>query len=605
MIPGQLGATYTGSGRCRFEVWAPAHERVDLHLLAPEDRVVPMELAPRGYHTVVADHVEPGALYRYRFANGIERPDPASRYQPEGVHGPSQVVNPVFQWRNPDWQGRRLQEFVLYELHVGTYTPEGTFDAVIPFLDELRDLGITAVEIMPVAQFPGNRNWGYDGVYPFAVQNSYGGPAGLKRLIDACHERGMAAILDVVYNHLGPEGNYLRDFGPYFTARHQTPWGAGLNFDGPESDEVRRFFIENALYWTDEFRLDGLRLDAVHAIYDFSAYHILAAMSDAVHQRAHELNRKTYLIPESDLNDSRLIRPREEGGYCMDAQWADDFHHALRAALTGERAGYYADFDRFEHLAIAFRQAYVYTGQYSRHRKRSHGNSPSGIPPFRFVVFSQNHDQIGNRVLGERLAAVVPMDSLKLAAAAVILTPFLPMIFMGEEYADTAPFLYFVSHSDPDLIEAVRVGRRSEFASFAWQVTPPDPQAEDTFRRSKLNHRLKSSGDHATLFAWYRELVRLRAADPAFAPSGEHAVVGDTDNQTILLLRWHANTTAALLYHFGDGQTVLNLPGGKWEKVLDSGHTRWGGRSQAPEVVTSGAVEMESKTFLCYRRSGA
>jgi maltooligosyltrehalose trehalohydrolase len=412
----------------------------------------------------VVQGVKPGTRYFYRLDGNTERPDPASKFQPEGVHGPSQVIDPHFVWEELHWSGIPFSHYVLYELHVGTFTAQGTFDAIVPHLDELKDLGITSIEIMPVAQFPGDRNWGYDGVYPGAVQNSYGGPEGLKRLIDACHQRGLAVTLDVVYNHLGPEGNYLCDFGPYFTDRYHTPWGAAINFDGPDSDAVRRFFIENALSWVTEFRLDALRLDAVHGIFDFSALHFLQELAAAVHEQAERLNRRIYVIAESDLNDVRLVSSPELGGYGLDAQWNDDFHHALHTLLTGERTGYYEDFGRIQDLAKAFAEGFVYSGAYSPARRRRHGNTSKDLAADRFVVCAQNHDQVGNRLKGDRLSALVSFEGLKLAAAVVLLSPFIPLLFMGEEYGETAPFPYFVSHSDPDLIEVVRRGRRAEFA---------------------------------------------------------------------------------------------------------------------------------------------
>jgi maltooligosyltrehalose trehalohydrolase len=334
---------------------------------------------------------------------------------------------------------------------VGAYTKKGTFESIIPHLDELKKLGITAIELMPVAQFPGTRNWGYDGVYPYAVQNSYGGPEGFKRLVNACHGRGLALVLDVVYNHLGPEGNYLWDFGPYFTDRYKALWGFSINFDGPHSDDVRHYFIQNALYWVTEFHVDALRVDAVHAILDFSAEPFLEELASAVHDEAKRLNRRVYLIAESALNDTRVIRSREFGGYGLDAQWNDDFHHALHTVLTGERMGYYRDFGRLQDLAKALLEGFVYSGEYSPYRRRRHGNSSRDIPAHRFVVFSQNHDQVGNRMRGERLSELVCFERTKLAAGVMTLSPFIPLLFMGEEYGETAPFQYFVSHSDPDL----------------------------------------------------------------------------------------------------------------------------------------------------------
>ena len=363
---------------------------------------------------------------------------------------------------------------------------------------------------MPVAQFPGGRNWGYDGVFPFAVQNSYGGPEGLKRLIKACHQRGLAVVLDVVYNHLGPEGNYLAAYGPYFTQRYRTPWGPALNFDGPDSDEVRRFFIDNALYWASEYHIDALRLDALHAIVDLSPQPFVAELAETVHRARERWNRKFYLMAESDLNDVRLVRSPDLGGYGLDAHWNDDFHHALHTVLTGEQTGYYSDFGRLEQLAKAWREGFIYSGEYSPYRRRRHGSSSRDVAAERLVVFAQNHDQVGNRLGGERLSQLVSFEALKLAAGAVLLSPFLPLLFMGEEYGEVAPFGYFVSHSDPALIEAVRQGRQEEFAAFGWPGEPPDPLDEATFLRAKLDHRLRREGKNKVLLEFYRELLGLR-----------------------------------------------------------------------------------------------
>ncbi|MFC1937816.1 malto-oligosyltrehalose trehalohydrolase, partial [Chloroflexota bacterium] len=415
---GNLGAAYLGDDQCQFIVWAPLAQRIEVHIVSPEELIIPLQRDSQGYHRVVTGGVKPGSLYFYRLDGEKEHPDPASRFQPQGVHGPSQVLAATFPWQDQNWPGLPLQEYILYELHVGTFTEEGTFDAVIGHLDRLKDLGITAMELMPVAQFPGNRNWGYDGVCPFAVQDSYGGPEGLKHLVNTCHQKGLAVVLDVVYNHLGPEGNYIADFGPYFTDRYKTPWGAALNFDGPHSDEVRRFFIENALYWLEEFHIDALRLDALHAIFDMSSYPFLQELAASFHQKVAKLNRKAYLIGESSANDARLIKPSESGGYGLDAQWNDEFHHSLHTLLTGEQSGYYQDFGQLQHLIKAFQEGFVYSGQYSHYRQRRHGVSSRNIPSHRFVVFAQNHDQVGNRVKGERLSRLVLFEALKLAAGA-------------------------------------------------------------------------------------------------------------------------------------------------------------------------------------------
>jgi maltooligosyltrehalose trehalohydrolase len=577
-----LGATMLADGRCRFVVWAPLATTVEARLLTPTERCLPLTRGPRGYFSAVVDGVPPGARYRYRLDGARERPDPASRWQPEGVHGPSAVVDPAaFTWHDQDWPGRPLAEYIFYELHVGTFTPEGTFDAVIPRLEALADLGITAVELMPVAQFPGERNWGYDGVQPFAVQDSYGGPEGLRRLVDACHTRGLAVVLDVVYNHLGPEGNYLGDYGPYFTDAYRTPWGDAVNVDGPDSDEVRRYFIENALAWLTDYHVDALRLDAVHAIKDFSARPFLAELATIVQDRAARLGRRCHLIAESDLNDARLIRPPARGGFGLDAQWSDDFHHALHVTLTGERDGYYEDFRGLADLATAFRRGYVYTGQHSAFRRRSHGGPPTGVAAEQLVVSGQNHDQVGNRMLGERLGQLVSFERLKLAAAAVLLSPFLPLLFMGEEYGETAPFQYFTDHGDPDLIEAVRAGRRAEFAAFTWRGEAPDPQAESTFRRSKLDHALRDRRPHRLLWEWHQELIGLRRTLAPFARPrrGATSALADDGAPVLTVRRWSGAEHAVTLFNFGDGPATISvlLPGGPWRTRLDSAAARWAG----------------------------
>lgn len=565
---------------------------MSVHIVFPREMVVPMQPIERGYHEVCVENIAAGTLYYYRLNGARERPDPASRFQPQGVHGPSQVVNPEFPWDDQSWSGLPLRDYIIYELHVGTFTPEGTFDAIIPHLDELKELGITAIELMPVAQFPGSRNWGYDGVCPFAVQNSYGGPEGLKRLVNACHRHGVAVILDVVYNHLGPEGNYLADFGPYFTERYKSPWGPALNFDGPYSDEVRRFFIENALCWTSEFHVDALRLDAVHAILDHSPRPFLLELGEAVHEQAKRLSRPIYLIPESDANDARLVRSTDLGGYGLDAQWNDDFHHSLRALLTGEKSGYYQDFGRLQQLAKAFREGFVYSGDYSPFRQRRHGSSSRDIPAERFVVFAQNHDQVGNRMVGERLSQLVSFEALKLAAAAVILSPFIPLLFMGEEYGETAPFQYFISHSDAELVAAVRRGRKEEFSALEWQGDMPDPQAEEIFLRSRLNHGLKQQGRHQLLCELYRELIRLRASHPALTRLSKQTmeVIGCEKDQVLLVRRWKEGQEALIIFNLGRKEALVSLPipRGEWQKLLDSADERWqGGGATVPQALSS------------------
>ena len=600
-----LGADYLGEGQCRFTVWAPLVQQVEVIIVSTRENIFRLEKEERGYHQATIEGVEPGSLYLFRLGGEKERPDPASRFQPQGVHGPSQVIDPAFPWEDDCWFGLPLRDYIIYELHVGTFTPEGTFEAVIPHLQDLKNLGITAIELMPVAQFPGSRNWGYDGTYPFAVQNSYGGPEGLKDLVNACHQLGLAVVLDVVYNHLGPEGNYLADFGPYFTDRYGGPWGSPINFDGPYSDEVRCFFVENGLYWVKEFHLDGLRIDAVHGIFDFSAQPFLEDLAVAVHDLAEQLNRRVHLIAESDLNDSRIVRSRELGGFGLDAQWNDDFHHALHTLFTNEDSGYYQDFGELHHLAKAFRQGFVYSGDHSVYRKRRHGNSSRRLSAEKFVVFSQNHDQVGNRAQSERLSALVSFEALKLAGSIVLLSPFIPLLFMGEEYGEPAPFYYFISHSDKDLIEAVRRGRREEFAAFRWQGEPPDPQDEATFLRSKLDRELRFQGQHEVLYSFYQKLIRLRRELTALRnlDKERQEVTGLEREKILFWRRWSEEQEAVAVFHFGKQERSLSLPlaEGRWVKQLDSADTSWSGPgSTVPsEVVSEWKVPLSLPAESC------
>lgn len=580
-FPPTLGARYLGGGRCRFRVWAPNVKSLELKVLDDSNRVLPMEPHDRGYFELTVADVRPGTRYFYRIDKDRDRPDPASRFQPDGVHQASAVIDPDFPWSDGHWSGIPLHEYITYELHVGTFTPEGTFDAAIAYLDDLCDLGVTAIELMPVAQFPGNRNWGYDGVHPFAPQNSYGGPDGLRRLVDAAHRAGLAVVMDAVYNHIGPEGNYLGEFGHYFTDRHHTPWGKAVNFDDADSDEVRRFFIENALCWIDEFHIDALRLDAVHAIFDFTAQPFLQELADAVRLEGERLNRRVYTIAESSLGDVRLIQPKEIGGCGIDGQWCDDLHHALRTQLTDERSGYYADYHGFSDIVKAYRDGFVQDGGWSEYRGRRHGSSAREIDPARLVVCSQNHDQVGNRMLGERLTELVSFEELKLAAATVLLSPYQPMLFMGEEYAENARFQYFVSHGDPELIEAVRQGRKAEFARFQWQQEPPDPQDEATFERCKLNHGLKAEGGHRVLLEFYKALIRLRLGNSALLFADRRRLQVDVlkPAETMAVQRWAEGVRVVVLFHFGAGEETIraDLPSGLWHKELDSADQRWRG----------------------------
>jgi maltooligosyltrehalose trehalohydrolase len=553
---------------------------VEVRLEDP-DAVVGLDDAGDGWHAGEAD-AAPGRRYAYVLDGGDSLPDPASGWQPDGVDGPSAVVGEEFAWTDGGWRGAPLDELVLYELHVGTFTPEGTFDAAVARFPALAQLGVTAIELMPVAEFPGSRNWGYDGVFPYAAQSTYGGPQGLKRLVDAAHGAGIAVCLDVVYNHLGPEGNVLHRYGPYFSDRYRTPWGEAVNVDGPGSDAVRGYFVGNALRWFEDFHIDALRLDAVQEIVDTSAVHFLAELADAVADLRERVGRPLHLIAESDLNDPRMVTPRAAGGLGMDVQWNDDFHHSLHRLLTGERDGYYADFGDPGSLAKASRDGFVVDGRRSAFRGRRHGASARGVPGRRFVVYAQNHDQVGNRMLGDRLIETAGEDAARFAAFAVLLAPFVPMLFMGEEYGERAPFQYFVSHSDPQLVEAVRRGRAAEFAHFQRQGEPPDPQSEATFRRSTLRWEARDEEAGRVMLALHQELLRLRRERPALRRLDPGAVETSPGPDAIWIRRTTDDDDVLLCLYTGAGPAQLDVPfGGSWEILADSRAERFGGEGGA------------------------
>ena len=571
-----LSANQRADGAWEFLVWAPYRQKVDLHVLGSRNRFIPMVKNRCGYHQVVVNDIEPQARYVYRLDDLQEYPDPASRFQPDGVHGPSEITDlSSFHWTDDKWRPPSLDESIFYELHVGTYSEKGTLDGLISHLAELADLGVTTIELMPVAQFPGTRNWGYDGVYPFAVQNSYGGPLPLQRFVNAAHRHGLAVALDVVYNHLGPDGNYLGQFGPYFSD-HRTPWGEAINFDGPESGPVRRYFIENALFWFEQYHIDVLRLDAIHGIYDCGPTHILAELQSEVQLLGERLGRDLYLVAESNLNDAKVLLPGEKGGYGLPAQWGDDFHYSLHTLVTRETQGYYADFGSVGHLATVFRDGWYHQGQYSSFRHRAHGNSPRGISRSHFVVCSQNHDQTGNRARGERLSTLVNFEVQKLAAGVTLLSPFVPLLFMGEEYGEPSPFLYFTSHGDKDLIEAVRLGRRKELLEFGWNDEPPDPQDETTFESSRLDHDLVDTNPHRTLRLFYRELIRFRRAHELFADA--NLEITESESPPVLtVLRNSMGWRLLFIFNFETREVELSAAErkGQWSTELYSADSRW------------------------------
>jgi maltooligosyltrehalose trehalohydrolase len=535
-----------------FGVWAPRAQRAEVVL---GGRAAPMKPAGHGWWTLRAGDAGPGSDYAFSLDGGPPRPDPRSASQPAGVHGPSRLVDhAAYRWGDSGWRGLPLAGSVLYECHIGTFSAAGTFDGAIQHLGHLADLGVDGIELMPVAEFPGRRGWGYDGVDLFAPHHAYGGPDGLRRLVDAAHARGLGVIMDVVYNHLGPEGNYLPEFGPYFSAHHQTDWGDAVNFDGPGSDEVRRFVIDNALMWLRDYHCDGLRLDAVHAITDDSATHILEELAVEVDALAAHARRPLFLIAESDRGDPRPVRSRDAGGYGLAASWADEWHHALHAVLTGEKSGYYADFGPLSLLAKAVRQAWVYDGSYSPYRQRVHGRPVTGLAGSQFVVCTQNHDQIGNRAAGQRTAALMSDGRLRVAAALLLTSPFVPMLFQGEEWGASTPFQYFTDHDDAGLGRAVSRGRRAEFAAFGWDPGDvPDPQDPATFERCRLDWDEAGRGRHAGLLAWYRALIALRRQFPALTDPRLGRVQAEFDEKA----GW-------LVIRRGPVAVASNLGGGTW-----------------------------------------
>jgi maltooligosyltrehalose trehalohydrolase len=530
--------SWGNSSMHRFEVWAPLANEVAVQI---GEAKTPMQRNENGWWTVQSKDAAPGIDYGYVVDGEGPFPDPRSPWQPNGIHGPSRVLNhSTFRWTDQNWQAKPLSSAIIYELHVGTFTPQGTFRSVVERLDYLLDLGVTHIELMPVAEFSGPWGWGYDGVDLFAPHHRYGTPDDLKFLIDTCHQRGIAVLLDVVYNHFGPAGNYLGKFGPYLTDAYKTPWGQAVNLDHKGSHEVRRFLVDNALMWLRDYHFDGLRLDAVHAFVDNSAIHFLEFLTTEVSQLLASQGRHYVLIAESDLNAPCIVRKREAHGYGIDAQWSDDFHHALHSVLTGERNGYYEDFGTIGQLAKALKCVFVYDGIYSAHREKIHGRPVTGLPGWHFLGYSQNHDQVGNRAQGERLCHLVNLGRQKIAAALVLTSAFVPMLFQGEEFGASTPFQYFSQHEDPELGQKVSEGRKSEFEAFGWNPDDvPDPQEEASFERSKLQWNEIREGQHAELLEWYKQMIALRKSTPELTDGRleDVQVTFDEDAQWIVVRR--------------------------------------------------------------------
>lgn len=597
----ELGASRIGPEEWAFTVWAPDAKRIAVRIEDAGGREIPLDPVGCGYHFARVDGLEHAPTYRFVLADGKAYADPASRRQPEGVHGPSRGFDPAeHSWRDAGFEAPAAHDLVIYELHVGTFTETGTFDAAIEHLDELTELGINAVEPMPIAAFPGHRNWGYDGVFPFAVHEGYGGPAGFQRFVDACHERQLAVILDVVYNHLGPEGAVHQQYGPYVTDMYATPWGPAMNFSERGSDEVRRYFIDNALMWLRDFHVDGLRFDAVHGIVDPTASPFLRELTGAIAALGQRLGRPFTTIAESADNNPLVIAPPEIGGQGFDAQWNDDFHHAVHAVLTGERDGYYQDYGSIDQIAAAYTHGFVFRGEYSRFRGRRHGSFAPNAPAHRLVTFAQNHDQVGNRVGAERLTAIVGARKARLATAATLLSPNIPLLFMGEEYGEDAPFPYFVDHGDPGLLDAVRRGRAAEFGRDADQF---DPGAAQTFRTAVLDRRRRDTPEGEAMLALTRQLVDLRQRCPLLHDCHADESVGYRDGDVVVLYRRRGTSQVASAFNFSDNETTIVLAGVQaWHRLLNSADRGAGGSSDgAAELwTTEGRVVLEPWGFAVY-----
>ncbi|WP_316795704.1 malto-oligosyltrehalose trehalohydrolase [Pedobacter agri] len=613
-----IGVNFLEDGKVEIWLWAPY--ALNVSLLVPEKKLkIPLLKQNFGYWYGISHDITDGDGYSFKIwqsgetehnlpnTKHIRRADPASVYQRDGIFGISTAINlNKSKWTDHNWKGISLENYIIYELHIGTFSQAGDFESIEKKLDYLVDLGINAIELMPVSQFPGNRNWGYDGVYPFAVQNTYGGPKELQHLTNACHDKGIAVILDVVYNHLGPEGNYFNDFGPYFTDKYHTPWGSAINFDDEKCDPVRQYYIENVLMWFRDFHIDALRLDAVHAIKDGSAKHILLEIKQHVNKLSEFVGRDFHLIVELDLNDNKYINPIEKGGYGMDAQWIDEFHHALRVTAGQKKRGYYSDFNGIEDLAKSLTDAYVYDGQFSVHRDKHFGIVAKGNDGKQFVVFSQNHDQIGNRMLGERTSSLVSFEMLKLMAATVFVSPYLPLIFMGEEYAEENPFLFFISHLDEKLVELVREGRKKEFAAFHHDEQVPDPQSEETFNRSKLNWNSHLHGKHQLMHAFYKEIINIRKSLPALSNLNRQQLKVEVHKiqNCLIISRWHQEQQVLCALNFSKQQQVLPILNGlDYQLVLNSAAEQWDGQDGNNLVFTDNNITIFPESILIFTSS--
>ena len=613
--PPVVGARPRVEGGTCFRVWAPRAKQLALVLDPGEGaQVIPLEVDEEGFAVHEAADVAPGRDYVFRLEEGVDRPDPAALWLPYGVAGPSRVFDTrAHEWSDDGWQGHSLDQLIVYELHIGVYTHGGDLDALCASLPYLRELGVTAVQLMPVAEFPGERNWGYDGVFPCAVSRIYGGPAALQRFVDAAHREGLAVFLDAVYNHLGPEGNAFGEFGPYFNDQHHTPWGAALNFDGPDCDPVRALVLQSALQWFHDFHIDGLRLDAVHGIFDFSARHVLEELAEMAAAAGNAAGRPFHLVAESDLNAPRVVESREIGGWGLAAQWNDDFHHAQHVAVTGERQGYLADYEGLADLVKAVREGFVYDGRKSKFRRRRHGRSSRHLPADRFVAFTENHDTVGNASHGERVAARLDPRQQKVQAMLLLLGPNVPLLFMGQEYGETAPFEFFVDLSDDGLMNQVREGRQREAEFFGGRDALPDPGDPATFTSCFLDAELRERAPHAQLFAFYRALLRLRRERPGLQSSGEAGSRVDADPAAgwLRFTREGSSESYAIILNFArDSSDIpVELSEGRWRREFWSEAPEFGGTASSgeglPEEIESTRDSASAETLRLPAWSGA
>ncbi len=577
-----IGAFYSNN-TTYFTVWAPQKDSMFLHIIKPHDRKIEMQKDKKGYFIVALKEAKPGWQYYYRPNDEKDVADVASNFQPEDTLGPSEIVDHnAYKWNDKDWKGVPQQDMVFSEIHVGTFTGDGTFEAIIPYLNDIAESGINAIELMPVGQFSGHKNWGYDGTYPYAVHLSYGGPEGLKKLVDACHQKGIAVFLDVVYNHVGPEGNNFEEYAPYFSKRYQVPWGTAINFDDEYCDGVREYFSENAIYWFDKFHIDGLRLDAVHEIYDRNAINFWQILHDKIKFLEQQVGRRLYIMAESDFNSPKVTKHPDDGGMGFDAQWLDDFHHILYVLLDPAGQNRYKDFGMMEQLAKVYTDGFIHSGEWVGFRNRTHGASSAGVPGYNFVVFNMNHDQVGNRIKGERLSMLVSFEKQKLAAAALMLSPYIPLLFMGEEYGEDTPFYFFVSHHNKDAVKGVQEGRKEEFTKFGLKEGEnfPDPAADEIFNACKLQWNKRKEGKYKIILEWNKMLIQLRRTNSILHNFNKSNVKAIPLGQEGLIIHRQTDDGREHLFcclNISDKELTYTLPpyAKQYKKLIDSKEQQW------------------------------